>query len=684
MTSDNVIELFPTIPEMEAEMNKWQLLTYDEKKRSNDACIELHGCTNEELYARQYAFLQSMQDTEEIQEAVETCMPSNLDNIETGEWKGQYIQDVLAQDPNIIIITDDDTIDGLNAKYNDYLMLTPQYRTLSDEHHIKLYGMNFIQKYNERLGTLSSVKGSNFEIDEMIQANKDALNASNFIEFCTNKINCITAEKTLVESCVLSEKVLDSKFVNRPYDDSCIPSLVPFYTLDEYKELNPDKSDMMFLEYFRIDDKKKYYDTICELYNQTKNESTKAEATSRLIKLGWCPFKEPNGESIKESRTRQLEWMNTHFNLINLIDLSKYELLSEVKGIEGDKKRLEPIFITFTAGVAQFSKVIMKFTNSDFSHSGISLDSSMKKIISYNMAGKKFGGLSEESIEKYIEHGIEHFKVLVLFVDKDAKKKMKEEIDIFLNNKTATRYGFEDFFNIVFNIPAENRKTTTMVCSQFVDYILKIGGIDLTNKPSNLVSPENLNQTLSTDGVNVYQLFDGDVKKYKEKDIKNKIKFILSALDYEELVAVTANVIADKIKDNRVMELFNMTCSDNLKVNSILREMREYIKPTVVPALTLDRTIIDKQNEEKFRVISNELNSCGTNDIEKIEKLLIELKAFIKNDINPYHNNEIYNNVETLYRTYFSIVNIADPAFVNKLMCNVGLPYDGSNLLQYT
>ena len=674
MTSDNVIELFPTIPEMEAEMNKWQMLTYDQKRKSDDACMNKYGCTNEQLYAKHYVRLQAGESLDEV--TINIINNDTATEYQTSD-ELNYIDNLMKSDPNMVIIKNNDSKDTLDEKYNKYSMLTPNYKDLCDDQSLKLYGKTFIQKYNEEISKIEKIYGDN--LPNLINNNKDALDNSNFIEHAINRINCLTRVNTLVETCVL-EDVVYSKFTNSEYTVEDIPYIVPFYTFDEFVELNPDAKNTLVLDYLYINDQKKYYDTINKLYEGTLKEETKELSENSLIKLGWCPYICPNGKSIEDARKRQIDWLNENFNNVNLIDLSKYDIVNEVKGIDGDKKRLEPIFLTFTAGIAQFSKVIMAYTNSDFSHSGISLSSKMDKIYSFNMqTDAKMGGLSFESIEKYTTYGIEHFKVLVLFVDKDAKAKIKEQIDFFINNKKTTKYGFENFFNIVFNIPTKNNKKMRMVCSQFVDYLLKSVGVDITNKPSNLVSPENLINSSSNDNINIYQLFDGNIKKYKQKDIDKKIDFIKSTLDYSELSAVSANAISDKIKDNRIMELFNITCSDNKKINNILREMRDYIKPNIVPELTLDRTILDQKYKDRVNEIEVELSSCGHTDIDKMKLLLIELKEISKN-INPYHNNEIYNKAETLYNTYFNIVQDSNPDFAYKLM-DGSYKFNGNNLI---
>ena len=676
MTSDNVIELFPTIPEMEAEMNKWQMLTYEQKQRADDACMNKYGCTNEQLYAKHYVRLQAGESLEEVT----INIVGNDHNSVSGRQSADelnYINTLMDNDPNMVIIKTDDTKEELNDKYNKYVMLTPNYKDLCDNQSIKLYGKTFIQKYNEELSKLERNDSNN--LYELINNNKDTLDNSNFIEHAVNRINCLTRVNTLVETCVL-EDVVESKFSNAEYKISDVPYVVPFYTFDEFAKLNPDAKDTLALDYIYMKDGKKYYETIQELYSQSLKEETKELVESKLIKLGWCPFINPDPSSMETARNRQVKWLNEKFNNVNLIDLSKYDIVNEVKGIEGDKKRLEPVFLTFTAGIAQFSKVIMAYTKSDFSHSGISLTSDMDKIYSFNMqTDAKMGGLSFESIEKYTTYGVEHFKVLVLFVDKDAKKKIKEQIDFFANNKNATKYGFENFFNIVFNIPTKNNTKMRMVCSQFVDYLLKSVGVDITNKPSNLVSPGNLIDSSSNDNINIYQLFDGNIKKYKKKEIDKKIDFIKSTLDYSELSAVSANVISDKIKDNRIMELFDLTCSDNKKVDKILREMRDYIKPNIVPALTADRTILDQKYRDRVDEIESELSSCGYSDIDKIKELLIELKE-ICNIIDPYHNNGVYNKAETLYAKYFGIVFSVDRDFPYEVF-NHFYRFNGSKLL---
>ena len=85
-------------------------------------------------------------------------------------------------------------------------------------------------------------------------------------------------------------------------------------------------------------------------------------------------------------------------------------------------------------------------------------------------------------------------------------------------------YGYANIFNILFH-RAKNvtQDQFSMVCSQFVAWVMKMDNIDLINKASNLVTPKDL---ANLDNPKVYKIYEGKASNYDYKAIEKMIKRI--------------------------------------------------------------------------------------------------------------------------------------------------------------
>ena len=125
---------------------------------------------------------------------------------------------------------------------------------------------------------------------------------------------------------------------------------------------------------------------------------------------------------------------------------------------------------------------IAKVTNSDFSHAAICLDNNFNKLYSFNLSnGHNKGGFSIEDIEKYPKDN--RLAVFSFFISDKDHKKISERVKMLADNVSNTTYSVINilslpFKNINFNF------NTSMICSQFVDSLLKMANVDITNKNS--------------------------------------------------------------------------------------------------------------------------------------------------------------------------------------------------------
>ena len=620
MTADNVLSVCNSLEQLELDYNAWNLLTDDQKKISNDFCMQKYGMNNIEFYQKQKQRLTILDEAFHF--------INNGDEMKSFKDKMDQTRLAVHNDPmNVVIIplVDVDPM-SVDTMYHNYLNLPQQFKNLSNGLSLKIWGVTVDDAYKKVKG-LSTDNRADIDLDEVNDDNPDT-----FIEASLMNINNILEGK--------SERV---EF-NTKYDfTNDIPQIVPLLTYTEYCALFPEKRNMPVTEYINIDEPKKYYAAIEAMQIQlekAKKKDEEEEFENLILKSGWFPYRKINGDSIKDARERQADWFNNNMQT-NIIDLTDTDLgdsdgeatspvsenndlfeVIEMSGIDGDKSRLEPLFITFTSSDNFLGKVIKKWTKSHWSHAGIALQPKLDKIYTFSAKelneNNKQGGFRIESLELYSSLNITDLLVMCFFVDKDIKKKVKEELAFYEKNQANTKYDKLNYFNIAFNIQKDD-ESMQMVCSQFVDYILKMAGVDITNKASNLVTPADLSKT-DNNAINIYALFEGKIPNYKEKDIKKKIKFIVDTLDYSKLCATTTENMKNTTKTSKVIECFFNVCTNNEEINEILRQMRLYVNPDSLTLKSYDYTDIKVCCSRNH----DELMKCGHADTGKIKVLLYE------------------------------------------------------------
>ena len=172
-----------------------------------------------------------------------------------------------------------------------------------------------------------------------------------------------------------------------------------------------------------------------------------------------------------------------------------------------------PIFIVNSNVGTLFGKLITTWTQSTYAHSSISLDSTLENLYSFNREGFAKESLTE--FKKFNENT--PIQVSCLFVKKEDIQKIQERLDWMWNNKSKTKYAIDNIINIMFNRPIETAKDSmSLVCSQFVTWLLSIADIKLMDKSINLITPKDLS---NLNNPKVYLLYEGLVKDYDQKKI---------------------------------------------------------------------------------------------------------------------------------------------------------------------
>lgn len=253
-----------------------------------------------------------------------------------------------------------------------------------------------------------------------------------------------------------------------------------------------------------------------EKIKKTGNDKEIDKRKQSIFELGWNPEIPFDGRSRAIAKEIYKEsYRNTNSFKTKFIDLREFDTSISSNNstanvdftYENPVSGLKPIFIVLSEGKIIISAIIKKATNSIYSHSGISFDPYLKSI--YTFLGKEDHGISIETFDKFNDD--RHIAVYAFFVEPDRYENIESNIKYYLDNKDKTGYSIINLFTYLLNV--KFNMNWRMMCSQFVDRILKLSNIDLTKKDPSLVSPAYFSKVLKKNRT-VYEVYKGLGKNY--------------------------------------------------------------------------------------------------------------------------------------------------------------------------
>lgn len=192
---------------------------------------------------------------------------------------------------------------------------------------------------------------------------------------------------------------------------------------------------------------------------------------------------------------------------------------------EGYGAKLRPVFIVLLYSDSTFDHVAEKFVkNQTYWHAALSFGPALSKCYSFNFgeanANKFKGGLSFESLDMYKNaHPTGTMEISCVFLNKAKYKQLQATMDYYLKNKEKTKYSFINLFYSLFGHGTKNGLKMNLVCSTFVDTILKSVKIDITNVAhTNLVKPDDLKSNLEKE--KQFKIFEGKIVDYNTKKMR--------------------------------------------------------------------------------------------------------------------------------------------------------------------
>lgn len=253
---------------------------------------------------------------------------------------------------------------------------------------------------------------------------------------------------------------------------------------------------------------------------------------------------------------------------VSIIDVSRYINYGIYDSVVNENKvnfnLFKPIFIVFKRTKESIlNKAIAKFTKSFWAHAAISFDYTLKEMYTFDY---RHGGFTKESIYSYPNGTI--INVVGCFVSANIHAKMMSEIAAYKKMKKQTSYAFQNLIHCL--TKKANEDTKAMVCSNFVDYMLKIGDISPTKMSWSIMTPGRLRKSIAHNKKkHFYDLYKGSIEDYNASKIllylsKTSIKPVnedKSTLEqeteklYKELVEPFINLIP--IEESEAFESSN-------------------------------------------------------------------------------------------------------------------------------
>ena len=395
---------------------------------------------------------------------------------------------VLIYPDNIVSNKGKEDIDRLKAKYNQYLALNQDKRTISNRTAYNIFGYNNDTMYSRLLSKyMNSQNGYTSDNSNMVIAPIDQYySPTDKIDYSSSDVN------------VSHEEVVDETSWKRVISELCVRM------------------------------------------KNTSDSRQKNAIKSEISMLGWNPEIPFNEEALE--RVRNSKHTMHIFREVDAEDYIKSIHSFNEATYEELKDKIVPVYICLFSGKALHSRAIEWYTHTEWSHAAMSFDSSMKQMYTFNAnnnvsADGKSAGFTIESIEKYwkIDPSIK-FKVHALFVTAAQRDMMRDAVDWYIKHQDDTKYSMKTIINIFFKKASdfgnEFKNKTEMVCSQFVYTILAIANLKLrVTKDASLVSPGDLDKSIDD---RLFSMFIGGIGIYNSKKIDNMCRKIIPTLPLDK------------------------------------------------------------------------------------------------------------------------------------------------------
>lgn len=374
-----------------------------------------------------------------------------------------------------------------------------------------------------------------------------------------------------------------------------------------------------------------------------------------LIKIGWNPEIKYNAENQLRAKNRNEAMVREDYKNVMLLDLqSQFNVFNENTIVqESVKQKLYPISIVLVRGDSTFSDIIVKVTKGPFSHSALCLDNDFKRLYSFNAKhySNTDGGFSLESIKTYPQDN--NIAVFTFFVTEDQYTKINNNVQSILYNIEDSKYSFATILTMPFRSINLNMQVK-MICSQFVDKMLKLANIDITNMDSSKVTPNYL-YSMCIGNSKIYKIYEGPAKDFnynkatkfvdslsrKTRSITEgtTILYEYAVNQYTYPVVSEARKIPLQIKDNGDILLSNPLIDFEAEYSNSHKLLMQYDKANNIEPMKYELSRLYYMNYllEK-KIYNSKFKNTKEKNIKTRARILNDFNKYMKMVLNSDHN----------------------------------------------
>lgn len=496
-------------------------------------------------------------------------------------------------DSNINIIgsiaghTPKEKLDNLEKDYIAWNSQNQDHRKKSDDKCREIYGMSNIDRYNKLKGIYTSrlapenpenakpnisnnTNDSEEALGEFVSEVYKNMQAINEAESEANKQHRrFNDTPYFTPSEMIDMGVSDNGNWYCPVadNDGLINGIRTPQWFDNYKN--------MCMDHIFEDYTKEWIATLEMLYSdfdQIKESGDNQKILARkqsILDLGWnpnIPFTRKNRQ-LAAKRVNKLLDKSSPLNIFIKLDkeVSDQEVVDTPVTENAAKDTHQPVFIVFVQGGKGkiVPRTISAFTNSDYTHVGISFDSSLKDVHTYNMVPKP--GIVRETLSRYDNNII---TVMTFFAPTAIFNAMKDNVMDYYVNTRNTVYDLTAIMGKAF------KKNTRVIddkyhqiCSTFVDNILKSGQIDLS-KDNGLPDPGQLYTATKSMPNKIIEVYSGPADKYNSDKVDKKLNKLIEkgtkAIDESTTITEGIHDILNGTNPYSTKIFYHISFDDNL------------------------------------------------------------------------------------------------------------------------
>lgn len=333
-------------------------------------------------------------------------------------------------------------------------------------------------------------------------------------------------------------------------------------------------------------------------------------------------------------------------------------LLEISKADETKNDKLEPVFVVTTFTDSLMGNIIQHATKQNYTHALLSLDSSLKNMYSFDFfktvknsdgVSRKYNGFIVDNIDRYVNMKTNDMKVYCLMCTSKVKKSIESALNWYKNNIKNTKYSFANLIDYFTKSPrVSSNHDLKMICSEFVDVILKTSGVDISGHASNITTPSDLGTYKNRN--NFFKVFEGRANEYNPQDTDDQIEFMKHNVPYAQLNAKKrkADIIAEA--DDSASETDGLDLATRLKykVRSIKMGGKKGLYKLNKQIRDLQRSLPSAEDIQNSVSVGPSATSEGASVLRILEAMdasqlyyMIENEFIIFNEASPANETQL-------------------------------------------